>query len=57
MKQFLKKQWPYLVHLAAMAVLFLDPAVQTWAAHHTAYGMAVVALWGKLLHWAESPRS
>lgn len=57
MKQFISKQWPFLLHLAASGIVLVTPDIKTIAAAHPAYTMLIMAIWGKLLHWAESPRS
>lgn len=52
----LKKIWPSLVHAGATAVVFLNPAVQSFAALHPAYAAPIVLLWGIALHAATAPR-
>lgn len=51
----LKKYWPSIAHAGAVGVLFLDPSVQAFAAHHPAYAAPIALLWGILLHRAQSP--
>lgn len=51
----LKKYWPTLAHFAGVAILFLSPSVQAFAASHPAYSAPIALVWGFLLHRAESP--
>lgn len=52
MKAWLVKNKGYLIHAAAVAVVFLNPSVKDYLAHHLAYaGLGGVA-WGWILHWA-----
>jgi hypothetical protein len=51
----LKKYWPSIVHVGAVAVLFLNPSVQAFAASNKAYAAPIALLWGILLHRAQSP--
>jgi hypothetical protein len=57
MKAKLAKYWPSIAHAGAVAVLFLNPSVQTFAASHVAYSAPIALLWGFLLHRAQSPVS
>jgi len=52
MKAWLWKYKGYLIHGAAVAVVFLTPSVQAWANQHTVYAAAVLSVWGFALHWA-----
>jgi len=42
----------YIIHGAAMLVLFLSPSVQQFLVQHAGYATAGGAAWGWLLHWA-----
>jgi hypothetical protein len=52
MAAFWTKYKGYIIHTAAVAVLFLSPSVQSFAEHNTAYAAAILAAWGYALHWA-----
>lgn len=56
MKALAKKYWPSLVHLATVAVLFLDSSVQAYAVSHKGSAAAILLVWGWALHWATSPK-
>jgi hypothetical protein len=53
---WVKKHWPWLTTLAAGAIVFLDPSVQSYAGAHGAAATAITTLWGVALAWAKSPR-
>jgi hypothetical protein len=53
---WVKKHWPWLTTLAAGAIVFLDPSVQSYAGAHGAASTAITTLWGVALAWARSPR-
>jgi hypothetical protein len=48
--------WPYkwyIVHGAAVVVLFLDPSVKAWLLAHQIDTAGAMLVWGWLLHWAQ----
>ena len=53
----LKKYWPSIATIAASVVTFLSPSVQSYIGVHKTYAVPLLAIWGIVLHWAESPRS
>ncbi len=52
MQAWLVKYKGYFIHAAAVAVVFLDPSVQSFASSHAAYAALIATLWGAALHWA-----
>jgi hypothetical protein len=48
---FLSKNKGYLIHAAAVAVVFLSPSVQAWAVAHQGSSATVMVAWGFLLHY------
>ena len=53
---FLKTHKVWLVTLAAGAVSFLTPSVNSYVASHSQYGIAVATMWGIATAWSKSPR-
>jgi hypothetical protein len=51
----LKKYWPSLAHVLAVVVIAANPSVQAQAVSHPGYSAIIGAVWGFLLHWAQSP--
>ena len=56
MKDRIKKYWPSVAHVAAIAVIFLDASVKAYFASHPAMAAVGAVAWGVALHWAESPK-
>jgi hypothetical protein len=54
---FLWNSKGYVLHLAVVAVAFLDPSVQAFFAHNPLYAMVGLAVWGSILHWANGKLS
>jgi hypothetical protein len=52
MLAFLKAKKGYLLHAAALVVIFLAPSVREFASQHAAYSGAILLVEGWLLHWA-----
>jgi hypothetical protein len=55
---FLKTHKAWIIHLIAVAVLWLEPSVHAWMADpaHSIYAAPVGAVWGLALVWARSPK-
>jgi len=49
---FINKYKGYLIHAAAVAIVFLSPSVQAFAVAHPAYAAGVTLVYGFALHWA-----
>jgi hypothetical protein len=56
MKAFLSKYKGYLLHAAAVGVVFLTPSVQHVIAANPGYSAIAGAAWGFLLHWADGQK-
>ena len=52
MKEQLWKSKGYLLHGAAILIIFLEPSVRHYFAAHTAYAGPGLLVEGWLLHWA-----
>jgi hypothetical protein len=50
--QYLWSKKGYVVHGAAVMLVFLDPAVEKFIAAHSAYTLVGGTAWGWVLHWA-----
>jgi len=50
---FWSKYKGYLIHAAAMLLVFLSPSVQHFLLNHAQYAAIGGAAWGFLLHWAD----
>ena len=50
---FVMKYKGYIFHAAAVAVIFLSPSVQSYAAAHSAYAAGILLVYGFALHWAQ----
>jgi hypothetical protein len=48
---WIKRNKGYLIHAVAVAVVFLSPSVQAWAATHQGSSATVMVAWGFLLHY------
>lgn len=57
MRTHLQKLWPTLVTLAAGAIVFISPSVETYAHAHANYSVPILTVWMIFLHWAQSPRA
>ena len=49
---FFSKYKGYLIHAAAVSIVFLSPSVQAALVAHPAVAALGGAIWGFLLHWA-----
>jgi hypothetical protein len=52
MKAWLWKYKGYIIHGAAVLIIFLSPSVQQFLLTHAAYSAVGGVVWGFLLHWA-----
>lgn len=56
MGTFWSKYKGYLIHGAAVAVIFLVPSVQHFLGSHPAYAAPGAIIWGFILHWANGQK-
>jgi hypothetical protein len=49
---FINKYKGYVIHAAAVLVVFLSPSVQAFAVAHPAYAAIATLAYGYALHWA-----
>jgi hypothetical protein len=54
---WLKQHKWYLIHGALIAVGFLTPSVQAFAAQHQAYSAGILLVYGWLLHWLDGQQA
>ena len=53
--KFLKTHWPGVLHVVALAVLFLSPAVKAYLSSNARYGAIGLVIWAEIMRWAQSP--
>jgi hypothetical protein len=53
MKEKLWKYKGYIIHGAAVLIIFLDPSVRHYLTEHAAYSGTGLLVEGWLLHWAQ----
>ena len=53
----IKKWGPSILHGLAVVLIALTPSVQQLAVQHPTYAALIAAVWGWVLHWAQSPNS
>lgn len=53
----LKKWWPSIAHVGAVAVVFLAPSIRAYIGSHPTVAAPIAIAWGILLHWATSPKA
>jgi hypothetical protein len=55
MKDFIRKHWPLVIHIATGLVLFLDPAVKAYAASNPSKSTLLLLAWAQFMHLVQSP--
>ncbi len=56
MKNTLKRYWPTVLTLGAGLATFLTPSIQAFAGSHATYSVAVLTVWGVVLHNLSAPK-
>ena len=53
---WLKTHWAWITHIAAVAVVFAAPSIQSFLLSNQKTAGGIALIWGIILAWAKSPK-